>query len=105
MKLSIIMPCYNVENTIERAIDSIYMQEVNFNFEVIIINDCSTDSTLNILRKYSDRYKNIKIIENDKNMGNALSFKKGIAESSGKYFTVLDGDDFYTINYNYGNPS
>ena len=99
MKLSIIMPCYNVENTIERAIDSIYMQEVNFNFEVIIINDCSTDSTLNILRKYSDRYKNIKIIENDKNMGNALSFKKGIAESSGKYFTVLDGDDFYTINY------
>jgi len=99
MKLSIIMPCYNVEDTIIRAIDSIYMQNVNFDFEVVIVDDCSTDNTLNIIKRCDDIYKNIKIIKNIKNSGNALSFKKGISEAHGKYFTVLDGDDFYTVKY------
>lgn len=40
MKLSIIMPCYNVESTIQRALDSILMQEVNFDYEIIVVDNC-----------------------------------------------------------------
>lgn len=67
MKLSIIMPCFNVSNTLARALDSIIMQEVNFEYEVIIVDDASTDQTVKIAKQYSDKYSQIKIICNNSN--------------------------------------
>lgn len=98
MKLSILMPCYNVEKTLQRALDSILMQKTNFEYEIIIINDASEDNTLTIANKYAWIFKNIVVISNEKNEGNAYSYYKGLCAAKGDYFCVLDGDDYYTIN-------
>ena len=98
MKLSIIMPCYNVEHTLERALESVLMQKTNFEYEIIIINDASEDNTLTIANKYAWLYKNIIVISNKKNEGNAYSYYRGLCAARGEYFCVLDGDDYYTIN-------
>lgn len=97
MKLSIIMPCFNVSESLARALDSIIMQEVNFNYEVIIIDDASTDKTVEIAKDYSIRYPQINIICNKNNKGNAYTYYVGLCAAKGDYFCVLDGDDYYTI--------
>ena len=94
--LSIIMPCYNMETTLVRAIDSILMQKVDFEYEVIIVDYASTDKTQEISTAYAQKDKRIHVIKNKKNEGNAKSFYVGLCNARGDYFCVLDGDDFYT---------
>ena len=97
VKLSIIMPLYNVANTVRLALDSIFMQNVNFDFEVLAVDDASTDNTLEILQEYAKQHKEIKIIKHEKNSGNAIAFYNALCQSRGDYFCVLDGDDYYTV--------
>ncbi|TCL42572.1 glycosyltransferase [Harryflintia acetispora] len=97
MDLSIIMPCYNMESTILRALNSIYIQSVDFKFEVIVVNDASTDNTENLLRDYANKHENLKIVNNETNCGNAQSFYTALCIAQGDYFCVLDGDDYYTV--------
>lgn len=97
MKVSIIMPCFNVEKTLARALDSIFMQKVDFEYEVIIVDDASVDQTLGIAKKYLTRYPQIRIICNDSNKGNAHTYYTGLCAARGEYICVLDGDDYYTI--------
>lgn len=97
--LSIIMPLYNVEKTLQVALDSIFMQDVNFPYEIIVVDDASTDKTLEILEKNKEKYPQIKIIKHERNQGNAISFYDGLSAANGKYFCVLDGDDYYTVRY------
>ena len=97
IKLSIIMPLYNVEDTIRLALDSILMQKVDFNYEIITVDDCSTDNTLEILNEYAEKYPQIKIIKHEENQGNAIAFYNALSASNGDYFCVLDGDDYYTV--------
>lgn len=98
-KLSIIMPLYNVADTLQTALDSILMQVVDFNYEIIAVDDASTDLTDEILKQNAEKYPQIKIIKHEKNSGNAVSFYDGLCASSGDYFCVLDGDDYYTVKY------
>ena len=86
---SIIIPCFNSENTIDRCLKSVFNQKFK-DIEIISINDNSTDNTLNILKKYKNK---IKIINNKKNLGVGYSRNKGILESKGKYIIFLDSDD------------
>lgn len=95
--LSVIMPCYNVEKTFSRAIESVLMQRVDFNYEIIIVNDASTDSSAAVFEKYEKEHSNIHVYHNEKNVGNAETFFQGLSRASGDFFCVLDGDDFYTI--------
>lgn len=97
IKLSIIMPCFNVGETLERALDSILMQRVNFEYEIIIVDDASGDNTIDIAKKYQKQYPQIVIHRHEQNKGNALSFYDGLSLAKGDYFCVLDGDDYYTI--------
>lgn len=97
MKLSLIMPCYNVEKTLGRALDSILRQRVNFSYEVLIINDGSTDKTKAIAEYYCKNHPQVRLIDNAENQGNARTFKRGLESARGEYFAVLDGDDFYTV--------
>lgn len=97
MKLSIIMPCYNVEKTLGRALDSILRQRADFDYEVLTVNDGSTDRTKAIAEEYCRKYPQIRLLDNAENMGNAKSFKAGLEAARGDYFAVLDGDDFYTV--------
>lgn len=97
LKLSVIMPLFNVEETIRLALDSILMQKIDFDYEIITVNDCSTDNTLSILKEYAAKFSQIKIIEHKENQGNAMAFYNALCAASGDYFCVLDGDDYYTV--------
>ena len=95
--LSIIMPCYNVERTIARALDSIFMQVTDFAYEVLIVDDASTDQGMTVCEKYKMLHPEISIIQHEENEGNAKSFYDGLCAAKGDFFCVLDGDDYYTI--------
>lgn len=97
IKLSVIMPCYNMGDTLDRAIESIVMQKTDFNYEIIIVDDKSTDNTLSIARKWATKHFNIRIVEHSDNQGNAMAFYDGLSAANGDYFCVLDGDDYYTV--------
>lgn len=97
MKLSIIMPCFNVASTLPRALDSIIMQETNFEYEILIVDDASTDKTAELARKYSMKYPQVRIIYNEFTKGNAYAYYKGLCASKGDYICVLHGEDYYTI--------
>ena len=89
-KISVLMPVYNCEKFLKKAIDSILNQTFD-NFEYIIINDGSTDNSLNIIKSYED--KRIKIINNSKNLGISRSLNKGIRQAKGEYLARQDSDD------------
>ncbi len=88
--ISVIIPMYNAEKTIERCIKSI----INSNVEIVMVNDGSTDGTLEICQKYANINKNIKIISQD-NKGPIIARNNGIENASGEYIMFLDSDDFY----------
>lgn len=94
--VSIIMPLYNGESRLELSIESVINQQYN-NFELIIINDGSTDKSNYILKKYFDNQK-IKII-NQVNSGVSVARNRGIAEASGKFIAFLDADDTLSDGY------
>ncbi len=91
-KVSIIMPVYNNRLYVESAIRSILSQTYK-NWELIIINDKSTDGVEKILEKYQDNEK-IKVINNEKNVGCYISLNKGIKMATGNYIGRLDSDDY-----------
>lgn len=91
-KVSVIMPTYNAERYLRSSINSILNQTYQ-NFELIIIDDCSTDATPTILEEYSEKDDRVKTITNRKNLGPAKSRNKGIKMARGKYIAVQDSDD------------
>ena len=95
--LSVIMPCYNVSKTFDRAIQSVLMQRVDFPYEIIIVDDASTDNSAALFRKYANKYSHIFLFKNAVNSGNAESFYQGLNHARGDYFCVLDADDYYTV--------
>ena len=90
--LSIIIPTYNMEKYIERALSSILNQSFQ-DFEIIIINDYSNDNTKNIIKKFSFFLNKIKIVEHKKNLGIYASRIDGVLYSNGKYILYVDPDD------------
>jgi glycosyltransferase involved in cell wall biosynthesis len=94
---SIIIPCYNVSNSISLTLNSILNQDFD-NFEVIFINDGSTDDTLNILIDFQKKsHKNV-IIVNQDNKGLGAARNTGIKSSNGQYIALLDADDTWSNN-------
>src|SRR5690554_5639650 len=96
MKFSILIPAYNAENFIAESILSV-MNQTYPNWEMIIVNDGSTDNTLDILREYETIDKRIKVI-NQENKGPLLAREAGIDISTGDYLMFLDADDYYELN-------
>ena len=95
-KISVIIPVYNVECYLEQCLNSVLDQSFT-EFEIICVDDCSTDGSLNILRKYAERDKRIQILQNNENkinMGPSLSRNKGVENARGKYIYMLDSDDW-----------
>jgi len=90
-KFSIIIPCYNVEKFLERCLDSIYNQSYDL-FEVIIINDGSFDNTEEIIKKYMNKYDNIKYLKQE-NKGLANVRNTAIDLVEGNKFIYVDADD------------
>ena len=95
-KVSIIIPIYNAENTIEKCISSILKQTYK-DYELLLIDDGSTDNSLKVIKKYS-KYKNIRIL-NQENHGVAYTRNRGIKEATGDYIMFIDNDDFIDSDY------
>lgn len=95
---SIIIPVYNVEEYLPRCLNSVLKQEFKFRFEVIAIDDHSTDNSLNILLDYQKKYENLKIITNNKNKKLSFCRKMGIESSVGEYVLHVDSDDYILPN-------
>jgi len=94
--VSIIIPCYNAEKYIAETIQSVVNQTYT-NWELIIINDGSTDSSLNIIKEFADRDSRISFIDK-KNSGVSDSRNKGIEKSNGDFIAFLDADDVWFEN-------
>jgi len=92
-KISFIVAAYNVENYIERCLDSILNQK--YNHEIIVVNDDSADETLRILKKYESR---IKLVCNKQNEGLSFTRNIGVKHATGDYIWFIDGDDFIENN-------
>ena len=90
--VSVVMPSYNAEKYISEAIQSVIAQTYE-NWELLIIDDCSTDSTANIVKQFSDVDSRITLYSNPKNMGVALTRNKGMNLAKGSWIALLDSDD------------
>lgn len=95
--VSVIMPAYNAEKYIGQAIESILNQSYR-DLELVIIEDCSQDGTLDIIEEYVKRDSRIKLLVNDCNRGISYSTNKGIDFSKGKYIALLDDDDIAALD-------
>ena len=89
---SIIIPVYNSESFLSKTIDSILKQNFK-NYEIILVDDCSTDNTNKLCKSYEKNFNNIKLIDKSINTGVGDSRNKGIKFSTGKYLIFVDSDD------------
>lgn len=96
-KISIILPSYNGSKFIKESIDSILNQTFN-DWELILVNDCSKDDTLEIMKNYENKDKRIKIINNAKNQKLPESLNIGFREAKGEYLTWTSDDNIYKYN-------
>ncbi len=93
MKLSVIVPCYNVSTYVGKCLDSIIDNNID-DMEIIAINDGSTDNTLSILKTYKKKYpKLIKIID-EENSGLSMARNAGLKVAKGEYISFIDSDDY-----------
>ncbi|OUL22568.1 glycosyltransferase family 2 protein [Nostoc sp. 106C] len=91
-KVSVIIPAYNTEAYIAQAIESVLQQTLS-NIEVIVVDDASTDKTVDIARSFSD--KRLKVLVNEQNLGASGARNRAIREARGEWVAVLDSDDWY----------
>ena len=94
IKISVIIPVYNNEKNIKSVIRSVQMQDIN-EIEIILVNDYSTDNSLNVIQEIQKNDQRIRIINNDKNMGTLYSRSIGVLKANGKYILNLDHDDLF----------
>lgn len=92
-KISIIIPVYNVEKYLESCLDSVLEQSFK-DIEIICVNDCSTDNSINILKKYAESDSRIIIIDKQINEGLLSARKSGVDIACGEYIIFLDSDDY-----------
>lgn len=97
-KVSVIIPTYNAKNYIDRCVQSVLSQSYQ-NFELIIVDDGSTDGTINILENYETNYKDKIKIFKQKNSGVAVARNKGIELATGRYVMFIDNDDYIDNDY------
>ena len=90
--ISIIIPVYNAEKTIEDTINSIVKQKFK-NYEIILVNDGSTDRTGEVISSLTKRFDNLKVFQ-QKNSGPLIARNKGISEAKGEYLMFVDADDY-----------
>ena len=98
MRFSIIIPVYNIEKYINECLDSILLHTNNEDYEVICIDDHSADNSLKIIKEYEQKYSNIKVYENEKNLGVSSTRNRGLDLAKGEYIWFVDSDDRITEN-------
>jgi glycosyltransferase involved in cell wall biosynthesis len=98
--VSIFMMTYNHERYIAKALDSILSQKVNFDYEIVLGEDCSSDKTREIVLSYKRKYADlIKLLLHDQNLGASNNQIVVIEKCTGKYIAILEGDDYWIDPY------
>ncbi len=96
-KISVIIPVYNVEKYVGQCIESILAQTLQ-DFEIVIVDDCSPDGSMQVVRKYSDGDSRFHIVRHERNMGLMQTRKSGYSVAKGEYLMFCDSDDFLPPN-------
>jgi glycosyltransferase involved in cell wall biosynthesis len=97
VKVSVCMMAYNHEKYISQALESVLMQEVNFDYEIVIGEDCSIDRTTDIILGYQKKYPGkIQLLRHPRNLGIMRNLGQTIRACRGDYMATLDGDDYWT---------
>lgn len=96
--VSIITPNYNASKYIAATVESVLNQTYS-NWELLIIDDCSTDNSVEIIKTFQKKDERIKLIELTQNVGPAVVRNKGISEAQGCYLTFIDSDDIWLTNF------
>lgn len=97
VNISVILSTYNRVNTLPRAIDSVLTQTLQ-DFELIIVDDGSSDTTPELLRDYAKKDKRIRVLTQS-NQGLPTARNVGVAKASGRYIAFIDSDDAYAVNH------
>ena len=96
VKVSVLIISYKQVKYIKQAIDSVLMQKVDYDYEILLADDCSKDGTLEIMKEYKKKYPNmIKILERKKNLGAAQNSLDARLKAKGEYVVYLEGDDYW----------
>ena len=96
VKVSVVVITYNHERYIRQALDSVLSQQTSFDFEVIISEDCSTDTTREIIFEYSKRYPDkIRLLLSETNVRSPWVVQRAIMAAHGEYVALLEGDDYW----------
>lgn len=99
LKLSFILPCYNVERYIADCLNSIYTQNLpEEDYEVICVNDCSTDGTRLIIAEFEEKHSNLTLIDHEHNLTAGGARNTGINHAKGEYIWFVDPDDLIRPN-------
>jgi glycosyltransferase involved in cell wall biosynthesis len=99
MKLSVLMITYNHERFIAQALESVLAQKVNFDYEIVVGEDCSIDSTRHILSNFQRQYPTrIVLLSRDHNLGVTRNLQDTLAACHGQYVAFLEGDDYWIHN-------
>lgn len=99
LRISFIVSCYNIEKYISECLDSLLRQDLaHFEYEIICVDDCSTDATLSILKEYEQKYNNIIIERHKVNKKLGATRNSGRHIAKGKYVWFVDGDDMVKPN-------
>ena len=95
--VSVVTPVYNAEKFIAHTIQSV-LSQTYFNWELILVDDGSTDQSLDIISDFQKAHSNILLFKNPENSGAAITRNRGMAEAKGKYIAFLDADDYWFTN-------
>ena len=98
IKISIIVPVYNVEKYISRCLNSLINQTLD-DIEIICVNDCSVDNSFQIVKEYAARDSRFVLIEHETNQGLGSARNSGIGIASGEYIIFIDSDDYIDTDY------
>ena len=93
MKISVVMTAYNMQDYIGEAIESV-LNQTHKDLELIVVEDCSTDNTKEIIRSYIEKDDRVILVEHPENMGAGMGRRTGINEATGEYFITIDADDW-----------
>jgi len=92
MDLSIIIPVFNESQSISSLIDEITTSIKDIDYEIVIVDDKSTDDTINVLREIKSKNKKLRVIMHDKNLGQSIAVRSGIKSAKSSFIATLDGD-------------
>lgn len=98
MKFSVVIPAYNIVNYLQECVESVTSQMTEYDFEIVLVNDGSTDNTPLLAQKLKDKYPHLIQLVNKENGGLSSARNAGVRVAKGEYIIFLDGDDFWSEN-------